>query len=279
MKWTKNVMWLVYPAADTKLRIYLLCLQCKKNNNNRTIWFVCALYFNAFVIYNSCNYTKTEGKLSLRTLVNKIKKSRLIRDTSNIHTYCIFFLFFCIQEFIKIPQTGVTSKLELVSSANMKLELVDRCNLPSSLTRQWGNEDAPNEINHIFRLTDHRLRERGKRPSEVMQPANSRKWFQQTQVGEKAVLLDFETDSHQQIIEEQRKKSRHWNLVSHISVCAGIKKNQWHCCLHAIADCRVQDIGSPTQTHKHAHTLWQLMKCNFQPADALEQNSPYPACQ
>lgn len=134
--------------------------------------FVCALYFNAFVIYNSCNYRKTEGKPSLCTLVNKkkIKKNLDWWDTSNIHSYCIFF-FFCIQEFIKIPQTGVTSKLQLVSSGENEAWTCWQA-LPSlSLTRPWGNEDAPNEINQIFRPTDHWLCD-SERESEVMQPAN-----------------------------------------------------------------------------------------------------------
>lgn len=110
-------------------------MQKQQNKKSRIILLDWEFYFNAccfvfcFFFYNSCNYRKTEEKPSLCSFVNKKqnrtkppkKKSRLRWDTSNTHSYCIsLFFFFCIQEFIKIQQTGQTSKLQLVSSAKMK---------------------------------------------------------------------------------------------------------------------------------------------------------------
>lgn len=69
-----DVTRLVYSPAEKQLReICLLCLQSEKKNKKK-LTTVCALYFNVFVIYNCCIYTKTEGKLSLCTLVNNNKK-------------------------------------------------------------------------------------------------------------------------------------------------------------------------------------------------------------
>lgn len=97
--------------------------------------FVCALYFNAFVIYNSCNYTKTAGKPSLCTLVNKKKQINMSTEMRRIqHSFILHFLFVCclwssLKHHKQVKQANFSSS----PRPKMKLELVDKCYPPLSL--------------------------------------------------------------------------------------------------------------------------------------------------